>query len=115
MDYSPGAQLRAHIDREVMGKVSQSAFDTLLKELTDPRTTYSTTSTGRTLLYGPGHQHSTDASSDSTVGQWAERLTLSLGNNLRGCGVEAHACVFRSRWRRDHAGWGFVTASRSLR
>ena len=28
VDYSPGAQLRAHIDREVMGKVSQSAFDT---------------------------------------------------------------------------------------
>ena len=36
MDYSPGAQLRAHIDREVMGKVSQSALSTLRKELTDP-------------------------------------------------------------------------------
>ena len=36
VDYSEGAQLRAHIDREVMGKVSQSALSTLLKELTNP-------------------------------------------------------------------------------
>ena len=36
VDYSEGAQLRLHIDREVMGKVSQSALSTLLKELTNP-------------------------------------------------------------------------------
>ena len=36
VDYSEGAQLRAHIDREVMGKLKQSALSALLKELTNP-------------------------------------------------------------------------------